>query len=119
MSEIGEIQTPHVADIEPVEAEDVFGSDSEEVVLKSPEDPITRKDIRELMNGWEDKFQKISKGVRALEMSTHDVHTHMDVVMRDVFCCDPTPITATIVMCCAKIAMRFTYPCTHGTHTAW
>ena len=83
MSEIGEIQTPDVADIEPVEDEDVFGSDSEEVVLKSPEDAITRKDIRELMNGWEDKSHKISEGVRVFEMSTHDVHTHMDVVMRE------------------------------------
>ena len=83
MSEIGEIQTPHVADIEPVEDEDIYGSDSKEVVLKTPEDPITRKDIRELVNGWEDKFHKISEGVRALEMSTHEVHTHMDVVMRE------------------------------------
>ena len=33
MSEIGEIQTPHVADTEPVEDEDnIYESDSEEVV---------------------------------------------------------------------------------------
>ena len=86
MSEIGDttpIQTSHVADVEPAEDEDMYGSDSGEVILKTREDPITRKDIQDLMNGWEDKFQKISEGVRALEMSTHDVHTHMDVVMRE------------------------------------
>ena len=86
MSEIGDttqIQTPHVADTEPAEDEDLYGSESEEVILKTPEDPITRKDIRELVNCWEEKFSKITEGVRALEMNTHEVHTHMDVVMRE------------------------------------
>ena len=53
------------------------------MVLKTPQLPITRKDLRELMDMWEEKFQKITEGVRALEIGTHDVHTHMDVVMRE------------------------------------
>ena len=58
----------------------------EEVILKTrdmPQDPITRKDIRELIDGWEEKFNKITEGVRALKMNTHEVHTHMDIVMRE------------------------------------
>ena len=81
MSESGD--TPHVVEssVETVEEED-FYSESDEIVL-SPQDPITRKDIRELINGWEEKFNKITEGVHALEMSTHDVHMHMDTVMRE------------------------------------
>ena len=74
--------TPHVADSETTEEEDFYGSD-EEVILKTPQDPITRKDIRELINCWEEKFKKITEGVRALEIGMHDVHTHLDVVMRE------------------------------------
>ena len=73
--------TPHVADSETTEEEDFYGRD--EVILKMPQDPITRKNIRELINCWEEKFKKITEGVRALEIGTHDVHTHMDVVMRE------------------------------------
>ena len=72
MNEIGEIQTSHVANTETVEDEDVFGSDSEEVVLKSPKDPITRKDIRELMNGWEDQ----RRGARARNEHTRRPYSH-------------------------------------------
>ena len=75
--------TPHVADSEGMEQEDFYGSESEEVVLKTPQVPITRKDLWELIDMWEGKFKKITEGVRALEIGTHDVHTHMDVVMRD------------------------------------
>ena len=85
MSEGGDVTqalTPHVADSETTEEEDFYGSD-EEVILKTPQDPITRKDIRELVNCWEEKFKKITEGVRALEIGMHDVHTHMDVVMRE------------------------------------
>ena len=67
--------------VENVEEED-FYSESDEIVL-SPQDPITRKDIWELINGWEEKFNKITEGVLALEMNMHEVHTHMDTVMRE------------------------------------
>ena len=84
MSESGDathVSTPHVAD-----SEDFYGSESEEVVLKTrdaPHEPITQKYIRELIECQEEKFSKISEGVRALEINTNDVHTHMDIVMRE------------------------------------
>ena len=85
MSENGDttqITPPHLADSE---AED-FYDENEEVILKTrdtPQIPITRTDIRELMNDWEQKFNKITEGLRALEMNTQEVHTHMDIVMRE------------------------------------
>ena len=84
MSESGDAtqaSTPHVAD-----SEDFYGSESEEVILKTrdtPHEPITQKDIRELIECWEEKFSKITEGVRVLEINTNDVHTHMDIVMRE------------------------------------
>ena len=82
MSENGDI--PHV---EPGSSEDMveeedFYSESDEVIL-APQEPITRKDIRELVQSWEDKFNKMTEGVRALQMSMHDVHTHLDTVTRE------------------------------------
>ena len=78
MSENGDI--PHVEAEDMVDEED-FYSESDEVIL-APQEPTTRKDIRELIQSWEDKFQKMTEGVRTLEMSTHDVHTHLDTVTR-------------------------------------
>ena len=89
MSESGDttqIPTPHVADTETAGDDDLYGSESGEVILKTrdtPQDPITRNDIREIINGWEEKFNKMTEGVRALELNTNEVHTHMDVVMRE------------------------------------
>ena len=81
MSENGD--TPHVVEgSEDVVEEENFNSESDEVIL-SPQEPITRRDIRELIQSWEEKFNKMTEGVRALEISTHDVHTHMDTVMRE------------------------------------
>ena len=84
MSENGDmtqITPPHVADSE---ADDLDGSENEEVILRTlPEVPVTRTDIRELMNDWEEKLNKITEGLRAVEMNTHEVHTHMDIVMRE------------------------------------
>ena len=48
-----------------------------------PQDTITRSDIREIIDGWEEKFNKLTEGVHALEMNTHEVHTHMDIVLRE------------------------------------
>ena len=44
---------------------------------------ITRSDLQEIIDGWEEKFNKLTEGVRAIEHGTHEVHTHMDIVMRD------------------------------------
>ena len=55
--------TPHVADSETrEEEEDFYGSESEEVVLKTPQVPITRKDLRELIDIWEDNLRRSQKG---------------------------------------------------------
>ena len=35
------------------------------------------------MNKWEAKFNKITEGLRVVEMNNHDVHTHMDTVLRE------------------------------------
>ena len=80
---------PHVVEEseEIVEEEDFYSEENDEVILL-PQEPITRKDIRELVQSWEDKFQKMTEGVRALEMSTHDVHTHMDNVMKENRACE-------------------------------
>ena len=71
----------HVAESE---AEDLGVEDEEEVVLRTPsEAPVTRTDIRELMNEWEEKFHRITEGLRAVEMNTNEVHTHMDIVLKE------------------------------------
>ena len=99
MSESGDttqISTLHVADTETAGDEDLYGSESEEVILKTrdtPQDPITRKDIRELIDSWEEKFNKITEGVRALEMNTHEVHTHMDIVLRENRACESAQVS--------------------------
>ena len=72
MSESGEttqISIPYVADTETAGDDDLYGSESGEVMIKTrdtPQDPITRIDIQEIIDGWEEKFNKITEGVRAL-----------------------------------------------------
>ena len=66
--------------------DDLYGSESDEVILKNmniPQDMITRSDLQEIIDGWEEKFNKLTEGVRAIEQGTHEVHAHMDIVMRD------------------------------------
>ena len=56
--------------------EDLDGDEEEEVILRTPSEvPVTRTDIRELMNEWEEKFHMITEGLRAVEMNTHEVHS--------------------------------------------
>ena len=78
MSEGGDVTqalTPHVADSENTEEEDFYGSESEEVVLKTPQDPITRKDIRGLINCWEENSRKSQKGCAHLRLAcTMSIH---------------------------------------------
>ena len=84
MSESGDttqnIPTLHVAE-DTAGEDDLYGSESGEVILKTrnmPQDMITRSDIREIIDGWEEKFSKLTEGVRAVEQGTHEVHAHMD-----------------------------------------
>ena len=81
----GDIPTPHVAEHIAGE-DDLYGSESDEVILKNmniPQDMITRSDLQEIIDGWEEKFNKLTEGVRAIEQGTHEVHAHMDIVMRN------------------------------------
>ena len=50
---------------------DFYSEDNDEVIL-SPQEPITRRDIRELIQNWEDKFE-MTEGMRA----------HLDTVTRE------------------------------------
>ena len=84
MSDREEIHNSHVAD-------DIYNSESEEFAFKmtpatspatSP-DLITRIDLQEIIEGWEEKFHKLIEGVRAIEQGTEEVHAHMDIVMRE------------------------------------
>ena len=93
---------PHVAERV---ADDLYSSESEEVILKTTpvmsQDTITRSDLQDIIDGWEEKFDKLAEGVRAIEEGTHekfdklaegvraieegthDVHAHVDMVMRE------------------------------------
>ena len=66
-------------------------SEGEEVVFKSttstsitaPPELITRSDLHEIIEGWKVKFQKLTEGVRAIQIATQEVHAHMDNIMWD------------------------------------
>ena len=47
------------------------------------QDKITHSDLQDIIDGWEEKFNKLAEGVRAIEEGTHDVHVHVDMVMRE------------------------------------
>ena len=82
MSDREEYHNSHVGDAD---------SESEEVVFKTttatsstvPQEPITRSDLEEIIEGWNEKFRKLTEGMRAMEQATDEVHAHMDFVMRD------------------------------------
>ena len=44
---------------------------------------ITRSDLQEIIDGWEERFNKLTEGMRTIEQGTHEVHAHMDMVMKD------------------------------------
>ena len=48
-----------------------------------PQDMITRSDLQEIIDGWEERFNKLTEGMRTIEQGTHEVHAHMDMVMKD------------------------------------
>ena len=71
--------------------DDLYGSDSEEVILKKkdiPQDMITRSDLQEIIDGWEERFNKLTEGMRTIEQGTHEVHAHMNIVMKDNRACE-------------------------------
>ena len=66
-------------------------SEEEEVVFRvktatsftTPQEIITRSDLEEIIEGWQEKFRKLTEGMRAIELATEEAHAHMDSVMRD------------------------------------
>ena len=79
MSEGEEYHDLHVGDVD---------SEGEEVAFKTTAATssialITRSDLEEIIEGWKEKFRKITDGMRAIEQATEEAHTHMDSVMRD------------------------------------
>ena len=82
---LGDIPKPHMAE-HIAGDDDLYGSDSEEVILKKidiPQDTITRSDLQEIIDGWEERFNKLTEGMHTIEHGTHEVHAHMDMVMKD------------------------------------
>ena len=69
-------------------------SESEEVVFRegtavvenatastaptAPPQMVTKSDLEEVIEGWKIKFHQLSEGVRAIQMATEEMHTHMD-----------------------------------------
>ena len=100
MSDREEYHDSHVGDAD---------SESEEVVLKTttatsptaPSEPITRSDLEEIIEGWKEKFRKITEGMCAIEQATEEVHVqateevhvHMDIIMRDSCARDSDQVT--------------------------
>ena len=66
-------------------------SENEEVVFKptpatsptAPPDLISQSDLHEIIEGWKEKFRKLTEGVCAIELATEEVHAHMDIVMQN------------------------------------
>ena len=77
MSDREEYHDSHVGDTD---------SENEEVVFKTttatlptaPSQLITRSDLEEIIEGWQEKFRKLTEGMRAIEQATEEVHTHME-----------------------------------------
>ena len=114
MSDLDDIQNPHVAERV---ADDLYSSESEEIILKTTpvmsQDTITRSDLQDIIDRWEEKFNKLVEGVRAIEEGTHNVHAHVDMVMREnrVETCDPahpTPVRTFVQQCAPKMSTPIT-----------
>ena len=65
-------------------------SESEEVIFKevvdeaaAPPEIVTKSDLQEVIEGWKIKFQKLTEGVRAIQVATEEVQTHIDNLQRD------------------------------------
>ena len=97
MSDLDDTQNPHVTERV---ADDLYSSESEEVILKTTpvmsQDTITRSDLQDIIDGWEEKFDKLAEGMRAIDEGTHEKFdklaegvraieegTHVDMVMRE------------------------------------
>ena len=83
--DLGDTTAPHMA-VHMSGDNDLYGSDSEEVTIKKMDiqkDMITRSDLEAIIDDWEERFNKLTEGMRTIERGTHEVHAHMDMVMKD------------------------------------
>ena len=81
MSDREEYHDSHVGE-EDSEGEEVVFKSTTSTSLTAPPELITRSDLHEIIEGWKVKFQKLTEGVRAIQIATEEVHTHMDNAMR-------------------------------------
>ena len=82
MSDREEFHYSHVGD-EDRESEEVAFRTTPATSPATQPELITQSDLQEIIEGWEEKFHKLTEGVRAIEQATEEVHAHMDIVMRD------------------------------------
>ena len=82
MSDREEFHDSHVGDEDSESEEVVFRTSPVTSPATQPE-LITRSDLQEIIEGWEEKFHKLTEDVRAFEQATEKVHAHMNIVMRD------------------------------------
>ena len=85
VQDLGDITEPHTA-VHMSGNDDLYGSDSEEVIIKKMDiqkDMITSSDLQAVIDGWEERFNKLTEGMRTIERGTYEVHTHMDIGMKD------------------------------------
>ena len=82
MSDREEYHDSHVGD-EESEGEEVVFKPTTSTSITAPSELITRSDLHEIIEGWKVKFQKLTEGVRAIQIATEEVHAHMDNIKRD------------------------------------
>ena len=93
MSDREEYHDSHVGDTDS-ESEEVVFKTTTATSLTAPPKLITRSDLEEIIEGWKEKFRKLTEGMRAIEQATEEVHAHMDIVMRDSRARDSDQVTA-------------------------
>ena len=86
MTDHEEYHDPHVGE-DSEDEEGVFKgvvekATSSKMPTATPE-IVTKSDLREVIEGWKIKFQKLTEGVRAIQIATEEIHSHMDNLMRD------------------------------------
>ena len=67
--DLGDVTQPHMA-VHMSGNDDLYGSDSEEVIIKkidSQKDMITSSDLQAVIDGWEERFEKLTEGMRTIE----------------------------------------------------
>ena len=86
MTDHEEYHDPHVGDDsegEEVVFREVVEKATSSTMPTAPLEIVTKSDLQEVIEGWKIKFQKLTEGVRAIQIAKEEIHTHMDNLMRD------------------------------------